>query len=164
MTNEPAMHASRSDWDRRPHEPTPEKRRLVRNLAGLAVAVKDIARMIEISHETLHRYYQEDVEAGRAEANLKVSQSMFKAATREGNPNVVAGMFWLKNRAGWKDIGAAAASGPVTLHLLAAQEVGKQILSEMQRTPGPTINGNVVMDGANGERPSSILDAPPPLE
>ena len=67
-------------------------------------------------------------------------------------------------RAGWKDIGAAAASGPVTLHLLAAQEVGKQILSEMQRTPGPTINGNVVMDGANGERPSSILDAPPPLE
>jgi len=144
------------------HFPTPEKRRLVRNLAGLAVPVKDIARMIEIAHDTLNKHYAEDLEAGRADANLKVSQSLFRAATREHNPNVVAAMFWLKNRAGWKDIGAAGQSGPVTLHLLAAQEVGKQIIEEVHKAGPPTIDGTTVTNSPS--QPASLLDAPPPLE
>lgn len=88
------------------HEPTDHMRRQVRGMSGLAVPQEDIARMMEIHIETLLKYYAADLAAGRAEANLKVARAMFKAATRETNPNVVAGMFWLKNRGGWKDIGA----------------------------------------------------------
>jgi hypothetical protein len=52
--------------------------------------------------DTLRKHYRADIDRGRAEANMAVSRSLFTAATRSNNPNVVAAMFWLKNRAGWK--------------------------------------------------------------
>ena len=89
------------------HTPTEQTRTLVRRLSGFAVAQDDIAQFVEISDVTLRKYYSADLQRGCAEANLKVVQSLFRAATRENNPNVVAQMFWLKNRAGWKDMGIA---------------------------------------------------------
>jgi hypothetical protein len=146
---------------RPPHEPTEQSRRLVRNLAGLGLNERDTARMISISRETLRKYYEEDMEAGRAEANVKVAQAMFKAATRD-NPNVVAGMFWLKNRAGWKDVlgNPAGSLGPLHLHLTAAREIGKQIL-ELRQTEGPM---TVEHEGDGQGYSGSLLDAPPPSE
>jgi hypothetical protein len=93
------------------HKPTDELRTLVRRLAGLGVVVDDIANLTKISDETVRKYYREDIALGRAEANLGVARALFKAATREHQPNVVAQMFWLKNRAGWKDIGVGNPGG-----------------------------------------------------
>lgn len=91
---------------RRAHKPTDQLRTMVRRLSGLGTSVDDIGRLTEISDVTVRKYYMADLERGRAEANTRVAQSLFKAATRENNPNVIAAMFWLKNRAGWKALAA----------------------------------------------------------
>lgn len=89
---------------RKPHMPTEDNRALVRRLAGLGVTIDDIATIVKISDQTVRNYYGEEIQLGRAEANLGVARALYKAATREKNPNVVAQMFWLKNRAGWNDV------------------------------------------------------------
>ncbi len=89
---------------RPPHEPTDDNRTLVRRLAGLGVVVDDIAVIAKMSDWTVRKYYSDEIQLGRAEANLGVARALYKAATRENNPNVVAQMFWLKNRAGWNDV------------------------------------------------------------
>ena len=85
------------------HKPTEESRRNVRGLAGLGMTVDDISRLVGITENTLRKHYPNEMARGRAEANVRVSEALFKAATR-ANPNVMAQMFWLKNRAGWKDL------------------------------------------------------------
>jgi hypothetical protein len=102
---------------RRAHKPTEDTRTLVRRLAGLGVVVDDIASLTKISDETVRKYYREDIALGRAEANLGVARALYKAATREHQPNVVAQMFWLKNRAGWNDlsVGSGAGEGNTTV-------------------------------------------------
>jgi hypothetical protein len=92
-------------------------RTLVRRLAGLGVVVDDIASLTKISDETVRKYYRDDIALGRAEANLGVARALYKAATREHNPNVVAQMFWLKNRAGWNDL-SVGASGNTNLNFM----------------------------------------------
>lgn len=90
---------------------------MVRRLAGLGVVVDDIASLTKISDETVRKYYHADLVLGRAEANLGVARALYKAATREHNPNVVAQMFWLKNRAGWNDL-SVGASGNTNLNFM----------------------------------------------
>lgn len=89
------------------HKPTDESRRNVRGLAGLGMTVDDISRLVGITENTLRKHYPNEMAKGRAEANVRVSEALFKAATR-ANPNVMAQMFWLKNRAGWKDLAVNA--------------------------------------------------------
>lgn len=96
------------------HKPTEQSRLLVRRLAGLGVVVNDIARLTEISDVSVRKYYRNDIARGRAEANLQVARAMFRAATRDTNPSIIAGMFWLKNRGGWKEVAAAPAAGDGT--------------------------------------------------
>ena len=96
---------------RRAYKPTEDTRTLVRRLAGLGVVVDDIASLTKISDETVRKYYREDIALGRAEANLGVARALYKAATREHQPNVVAQMFWLKNRAGWNDLSVGSPGG-----------------------------------------------------
>ena len=43
------------------------------------------------------------MDIGAAEANAAVAQSLCKQATNADKPNVVAAIFWLKARAGWRD-------------------------------------------------------------
>jgi hypothetical protein len=80
-----------------------------RQLSGLGIPVDDVALLTEISDETVRKYYRKELGIGRAEANMAVARSLFRAATREHNPNVVAAMFWLENRAGWKALAATDA-------------------------------------------------------
>jgi hypothetical protein len=96
------------------HKPTDEKRRLVRNLAGMGVSIVNIARLATLADKTLSKHYAEEIELGRAEANLKVASSLFRAATRD-NPNIVAAMFWLKNRANWRDLATDSHSTTINI-------------------------------------------------
>ncbi len=123
-----------SERGRPPHMPTEDSRALVRRLAGLGVVVDDIATITKISDETVRKYYGEEIQLGRAEANLGVARALYKAATRENNPNVVAQMFWLKNRAGWNDV---------------AVGVQQNILVRVELVGGPRDTGNksIQIDG-----------------
>lgn len=98
------MGAKPGERGQEPHKPTDQTHRQVRTLSGLGVRVNEICLVIEISKQTLYKYYAADVERGQVEANIRVASSLFNAATRPENPNVVACIFWLKNRAGWKDV------------------------------------------------------------
>ena len=90
---------------RPPFAPTCEQRDLVEEMAGFGVPYDDIARLIGCSAPTLRKYFEAELAAGTAKANLKVARTMYNRAIDEkgGRDSVIAGIFWLKCRAGWRE-------------------------------------------------------------
>ena len=103
--------ATRNKGGRPSFKPTAEQRELVKQLAGLGTKHPDICLFVKkadgapVSHITLGKYFAEELVMGKAEANAKVANSLFKSATQEGS--VQAQMFWLRTQARWKDEPAA---------------------------------------------------------
>ena len=86
-----------------PHNPDERDLKRVRTMVGMGMTQDEICAVIGVSKPTLHKYYRADLDVGAAEANAAVAQSLFKQATNAEKPNVVAAIFWLKARAGWRD-------------------------------------------------------------
>ena len=86
-----------------PHNPDERDLKRVRTMVGMGMTQNEICAIIGVSKPTLHKYYRADLDVGAAEANAAVAQSLFKQATNAEKPNVVAAIFWLKARAGWRD-------------------------------------------------------------
>ena len=63
----------------------------------------DIARVVGIDPKTLRKHYRDELDTGQIKANAKVTESLYRKATGEGREAVVAAIFWLKTRAGWKE-------------------------------------------------------------
>jgi hypothetical protein len=89
-----------------PHEPTEATRIIAKTLSAYGVTHEDIAAKLEISVDTLVRYYKRDLDAGRVEANSRVAERLYQIATQKeiGKASVTAMMFWLKTRAGWREV------------------------------------------------------------
>tara|TARA_Y100001973_G_C5159100_1_gene312501 strand:+ start:26 stop:367 length:342 start_codon:yes stop_codon:yes gene_type:complete len=85
---------------RPPHQPTQEKETMVRTLAAVGVTHEDIATKLDISADTLTKYYKKQLSDGRIDANAQIARGLFDQAK---NGNTAAAMFWLKTRAGWKE-------------------------------------------------------------
>lgn len=85
--------------------PTKKTRGGVAALAAFGTPQPIIAEHYGISVDTLTKYYADEISGGLPRANAKVAQSLFNRATdktgRSGN--VVAAIFWLKARAGWRE-------------------------------------------------------------
>lgn len=70
-----------------------------------------IARLLSIDPKTLRKYYAEVIATARLKANATVAGTLFKEATgyldTDGKatkkPNIIAQLFWLKTRAGWRE-------------------------------------------------------------
>jgi len=75
----------------------------VRKLAGLGIREDDLSALMEISPPTLRKYFAKELQQGHTEATAKVSQSLFDMATNSDKPNVVAAIFWMKCRGGWRE-------------------------------------------------------------
>ena len=88
---------------RRKHMPTDEQRRNVEAMTGYGIPEADIARVIGIDPKTLSLHYRDELDLGRARANTKVADNLFKIATGTGREAVTAAIFWLKVRAGWSE-------------------------------------------------------------
>jgi hypothetical protein len=82
------------------HKPTDENRRLVKMLAAVGARVDDIGTKLGISHDTVLKYYRQELEEGRIDANAQVAQTLFQQAK---SGNIAAMIFWMKTRAGWKE-------------------------------------------------------------
>lgn len=80
---------------------TEEDKRLVHQLSGLGITQDQICDILDISRNTLTKYFSSELRKGKAQANAKVAESLFRLAT-EGD-NVTAKIFWLKCQAGWKE-------------------------------------------------------------
>jgi len=82
------------------HKPTTDSKRLVQALAAVGTRFEDIATKLEISHDTLTRYYRRELDLGRIDANAAIANTLYNQAK---NGNTVACMFWLKTRAQWRE-------------------------------------------------------------
>ena len=99
---------------RPPHEPTRDSRRLVEHHAATGTPHAAIAKLVGVSLNTLKKYYAEELELGLARANAVVSGTLFSAAK---NGNVVARIFWLKTRAGWRETAKVEHSGGTSVEV-----------------------------------------------
>lgn len=82
------------------HKPTQDNRDLVKRLSALGTTYEDIAKKLEISSDTLVKYYNKELEDGRIDANAAIAGTLFQQAK---NGNTAAAIFWLKTRARWKE-------------------------------------------------------------
>jgi hypothetical protein len=100
------------EMGRRSHKPDPASRRQIEALAGYGIPELDIAGVIEIDPKTLRKHYRRELDHGHVEANAKVAENLYRKATGEGREAVVAAIFWLKTRAGWKETNVHELNGP----------------------------------------------------
>jgi hypothetical protein len=109
------------------HEPTEQARKTVEAMAGFGVPQYDIARIIGVSPETLRLHYGTELDTGGIKANAAVAKNLFRIAQGTGREAVVACIFWLKARAGWRE---AAAPSPV-------EDTGKKAQAEALARTAP---------------------------
>tara|TARA_A200000159_G_scaffold133039_1_gene130971 strand:+ start:28012 stop:28431 length:420 start_codon:yes stop_codon:yes gene_type:complete len=79
------------------------------NLARMGLSEEQIATSLGISASTITRRKRDDeqfdraLKAGRQEGITQVTNQLFNSATDPDKPNTSAAIFFLKNRAGWRD-------------------------------------------------------------
>jgi hypothetical protein len=107
---------------RRRHAPDPASRRQVEAMAGFGMPEAGIARMIGVDATTLQKRYPEELAIGEFKANARVAENLYRKATGEGREAVIASIFWLKARAGWRETNAHEVSGkdsgPIVVELV----------------------------------------------
>jgi len=72
-------------------------------MAGYGVPEADIAGVVAIDPKTLRKHYSGELKNGHVKANAKVAENLFRKATGDGREAVIAAIFWMKTRAGWKE-------------------------------------------------------------
>lgn len=78
-------------------------------LAKMGLSEDQIATSLGISRSTISRRKREDdtfattLKAGKQEGITAVTNQLFNSATDPHKPNTSAAIFFLKNRAGWRD-------------------------------------------------------------
>ena len=93
---------------RPPYEPTDADREVAKRLSALGTTYEDIARKLQISSDTLVKYYAQELEEGRIDANASIAGTLFSQAKKG---NTAAAIFWLKTRARWKETQVNEVSG-----------------------------------------------------
>lgn len=96
---------------RRRYKPTPKERAQVKTMAGLGLTHEGISAVLGITPPTLRKYFRAELDIGQHEANAQVAASLYRQATDRVRPNVVAAIFWMKCRAGWRDHESAHGGG-----------------------------------------------------
>ena len=99
--------------------PTSEQRELVRTLSGVGTREVDICLLIKgetgkpIDEKTLRKHFRHELDEGCVQATAKVARTLFGFATdpKGGSSTVTAAIFWLKTRAGWKEIQGVELTG-----------------------------------------------------
>lgn len=91
------------------HLPTEESRLQVQLLAVLGRPHHDIARLIGTGTRQLLKHYRQELDFGNDMACMNVAGALYKNAMKG---NVVAQIFFLKNKAGWRDMGRLEHSAP----------------------------------------------------
>jgi hypothetical protein len=109
-----------------PHKPTDETRAEVRALASFGMTQEDIGTYIGVSHVTLRKHYETELNVSAIKANATVGKYLFSLASGQAIAKgathgdcKAAAMFWMKTRAGWReknDLNLTSNDGPLTIH------------------------------------------------
>ena len=87
---------------RKPFTVNEPMRQKVQELSGVGVPQEDISDIIGCAPKTLRKRFRKELDRGMAEANAAVAGFLYTAA-KQGN--VIAQIFWLKTKAGWREAG-----------------------------------------------------------
>jgi len=105
------------------HKPTQSDKDTVKRLSALGCPHEDIAIRLKISSDTLVKYYKDELDEGRIDANAAIAGTLFSQAK---NGNTAAAIFWLKTRAKWAETVKQEITGsdgaPFTIQLLSQDE------------------------------------------
>ena len=94
-------------------EVTDERRKFVEAMVAHGIREPEIAAIMGITDRTLRRKFKAEIRTALAKATAKVAETVFNLATKDRNP--AACFFWLKCRAGWKEINTLEHSGSLEI-------------------------------------------------
>ena len=113
-------------------------RATVKTMSAFGIPDYEIAKGLGIDPKTLRKHFWTEIEVGHVEANAKVAASLFKKATGDGREAVVAAIFWLKCRAGWRERPAADELGKKEQRALEAETAERGTSWESLLEPAST--------------------------
>ena len=95
-----------------------------------------IAKLLQLSLNTLKKHYPEELELGLARANAVVGGTLF-AEAKKGN--ITAAIFWMKTRGGWRETAKVEHSGGTSLEVrqLDATRLSDATLGELMAARAP---------------------------
>ena len=102
----------------RRHIPNAQTRDAVQVMTSRGATQPMVAGVLGIEEKCLRRHYRDELDGGAVQADMAVAGNLFRIATSEGPGAVTAAIFWLKTRAGWREIDRAvevAADQPITI-------------------------------------------------
>jgi hypothetical protein len=97
---------------RTPFTPTEEQRRQVKLLAAMGNSHESIGKVIGIAPKTLRKHFEQELFRGAIDANTQMARKIYETGM---GGNVSAMIFWMKNRAGWREHGPEGQRGPVAV-------------------------------------------------
>jgi len=104
------------------HKPTDETRKTVSAMCAYGVPQEDIAAVVGCNHETLRKYYRDELDVSTAKANSKIAEKLYQKAMQGDTACMI---FWLKTRAKWaetvKNEHTGPNGGPVAVSNVTAQ-------------------------------------------
>jgi hypothetical protein len=81
----------------------PSIARRIEAMAGYGVSPEDIATAMGLDVDALRRTYHDELKGAAIKANARVAESLFRKAIGDGREGVIAAIFWMKTRAGWRE-------------------------------------------------------------
>lgn len=84
------------------HKPTDMIRAKVSALASFGIPQTKIAKYLDICEPTLTKYYREELDHALLDKVVMVANALYNNAVEMNN--VTAQIFFLKTRAGWKEL------------------------------------------------------------
>jgi hypothetical protein len=125
---------------RRAHKTDSTVQRQVEAMAGFGVPEADIAGVIGTDPKTLRKHYRPELDHGHIKANVRVAENLYRKATGEGRESVIAAIFWLKTRAGWRETSVHEIFGhhgaPIEVEVIhsAREEIARRLRAIAERT------------------------------
>ena len=84
----------------KPHRPTEETRKRVREMSGLGLPHEQIGALIGISDVTLRKHYSDDLQMGKAQASARIADTLFNKAQAG---DTTAMIWWTKAQMRWSE-------------------------------------------------------------
>ncbi|MGD9507003.1 MAG: hypothetical protein AB7X49_00385 [Geminicoccaceae bacterium] len=81
-------------------------------MAAYGVPETEIGAVVGIDAKTLRKHYRQELDHGHTKANVKVAEALYRKALGEGREAVTAAIFWMKARAGWREVNLHQVGGP----------------------------------------------------
>lgn len=102
------------------HKPTEETRKKVREVSGLGLPHEQIGALLGISDVTLRKYYENDLQMGKATASAAIADTLFNKA--QGG-DTTAMIWWTKAQMRWSETVKQELTGQDGAPLLAGIQV-----------------------------------------